>query len=168
MSKKDKKNYIRLFIILAFTIVLAVIISNLYRSYDNNKASKSYISKYVTSLQCKDLSNAMLELSGKNYIYISYTGNKNIYEIEKKIKKILKQNDLEDNFIYVDCTDDIDGNNHVSYLKSLFTVGDRELTLPAIIYFNDVAPVDFIDSKNGLIDNSKFDQLLDQYEVNKK
>ena len=165
MSKKDKRNYIKLGLILVFTIVLAIIIKNLYTSYDNNKANRSYISKYVSSINCKDLSNAMLELSGKNYLYLSYTGNKNIFELEKRIRKVLRQNDLEDNFIYVDCTNDVNEDNHVSNLKDLLIVGKKEITLPAIIYFNDLKPIDYIDSQNGLIDSADFVQLLDQYEV---
>lgn len=168
MSKREKRNYIKLGIILLVTIIIAVVIANLYHNYDNNKANKSYISKYVSSIQCKDLSNAMLELSGQNYLYISYTGNKNIFEMEKRLRKVLKQNDLEDNFMFVDCSSDINEENHVSYLKNLLTVGNRELVLPAIIYFKDVTPTDYIDSANGLIDEADFVQLLDQYEVNKK
>lgn len=168
MSKKEIRNYIKLGVIIAFTIILAIIIKNLYTSYDNNKANKSYISKYVSVINCKDLSNAMLELSGKNYLYLSYTGNKNIFEFERKLKKTLKQNDLEDNFIFVDCTNDVNEDNHVSFLKDLLIVGNKEIKLPAIIYFNDITPIDYIDSQNGLIDVSDFVQLLDQYEVSKE
>lgn len=162
---KNKNGYFKLTIILIGTIILTIITCNLYRNYDGNKANISYISKYVTSIQYKELSNAITELNSNSFIYLTYIGNKNIYESERKIRKVLKKYDLEDNFIYVDCTNDIDDNNHVSSLKNIFTVGKREIKLPAIIYFKDNNPVDYIDSTEGLIDGTRFTQLLDEYEI---
>ncbi len=160
-----KNNYIKLVIIIAGTIILTIISTNLYRNYDGIKENISYISKYVTNIQYSELSNAITELNTNSFIYLTYIGNKNVYESERKIRKVLKKYDLEDNFIYVDCTNDIDNNNHVSSLKELFTVGKKGIKLPAIIYFKDNNPVDYIDSSEGLIDGTKFTQLLDEYEI---
>lgn len=162
---KTRNNYIKLALILIGTIIITIISCNLYRNYDGNKANISYISKHVTNIQYKELPNAITELNSNSFIYLTYIGNRNIYESEKTIRRVLKKYDLEDNFIYVDCTDEIDNNKHVSSLKNIVTVGKKEIKLPAIIYFKDNSPVDYIDSSDNLINGVRFTQLLDQYEI---
>lgn len=164
MTRKEKNNYIKLGIILVVTILLTIVSANIYRNYENNKSNKSYISKYVSSLQCSELSNAMTEMSN-TFLYISYTGNNNIYDLEKKLKKVIKEYDLEEKFIFVDCTNEVDTDNHVESLKELISVGNNDLTLPAIVYFKDGNPVDYIDSKDGLISIGDFSKVLDRNEI---
>ena len=165
MTKKEKRNYIKLGIILIGTILITLVCSNLYRTYEKNKSNKSYISKYVSSISCNELSNAITELSSNTFLYISYTGNNNIYDFERDLKKVLKKYDLEENLIFVDCTKDLNENNNVDTLKNLLTAGSRELTLPAIVYFKDNEPTDFIDSKEGLISIGEFSKVLDRNEI---
>lgn len=164
MTRKEKNNYIKLGIILIGTVLLTIVSANIYRNYENNKSNKSYISKYVSSLQCNELSNAMTEISNK-FLYISYTGNNNIYDFEKKLKKVIKEYDLEEKFIFVDCSNEVDENNHVKSLKELISVGDNDLSLPAIVYFKDSNPVDYIDSRDGLINIGEFSKVLDRNEI---
>ena len=163
-----KNNYIKLGIILGITIILGILFLNLYRSYEENKSNTSYIGKYVSSVKTKDLSNIMVELTGDNFLYLSYTGNKYIYELENKMYKIVKKNELEDHFIYVDCTDDLNEFKGVSNLKNYLMISNRELVLPAIVYFKDNNPVDFVDSKDGLFDIGELSKLLDEYELGVK
>ncbi len=167
MTKKQKKNYIQLGVILITSILITLVSSNLYRTYEQNKINKSYISKYVTSITCNELSNAITELSSNTFLYLSYTGNNNIYDFEKQFKKVLKEYNLEENIIFVDCTNELNEKNNVESLKNILTVGSRELTLPAIIYFKDNNPIDFIDSKEGLISIGDFSKVLDRNEIEK-
>ncbi len=165
MTKKEKSNYLKLGIILLVTVLITLISANIYRNYQNNKSNKSYISRYVSSISCNELANAMTEMNASSFLYLSYTGNNNIFDLERNLKKILKNYDLEDKFIFVDCTKEIDENNHVKSLKDLISIGDNELTLPAIIYFKDNAPADYIDSKEGLIKAADFSKVLDRNEI---
>lgn len=165
MTKKEKSNYLKLGIILLVTVLITLISANIYRNYQNNKSNKSYISRYVSSISCNELANAMTEMNASSFLYLSYTGNNNIFDLERNLKKILKNYDLEDKFIFVDCTKEIDENNHVKSLKDLISIGDNDLTLPAIIYFKDNSPADYIDSKEGLIKAADFSKVLDRNEI---
>ena len=167
MTKKEKRNYIKLGIILISTIVLTLAFSNIYRTYEKNKSNKSYISKYVTNISCNELSSALTELSSNTFLYLSYTGNNNIYEFERALKRELKNYNLEDSFILVDCTNELNEKNNVERLKDLLMVGNRELVLPAIIYFKDNEAIDFVDSKDGLITIGDFSKILDHNEIEK-
>ena len=95
MSKK--KNVIKLCLILGVTILLTIIICNIYRNYEGGKSNSSYISKYVSTIQYNELSSAVTELSGDTFLYLSYIGDKNIYDLERQIRRQLKINELEDN-----------------------------------------------------------------------
>ena len=165
MTKKEKSNYIKLGIIIISTVVVTIVSANLYRNYENSKVNKSYISKYVSSIGCNELSNAMIEMKSNTFLYVSYTGNNNIYDLEKGLKRLLKEYDLEDEFIFVDCSKEVDEDNHIKSLKELITVGNKELTLPAIIYFKDGIPSDYIDSNEGLIKVGDFSKILDRNEI---
>ena len=158
---KNLVNYIKLFIVIIVTILLTVIVCNLYRNYEKNKGNESYIAKYVSTIKYNDLKNTITELNTNSFIYLSYTGDNRIFDFEKKLRKVLRQYDLEDNFIYVDCTSLV--NKNTNTISNILTIDN--LTLPAIIYFKDGNPVDYINSKNGLINESHFAQLLDKYEI---
>lgn len=165
MKKKDKANYVKLGVIVIFTIFVAFLICNLYRNFDGNKETSSYISKHVSTISYNELASATTELSSNSFIYLSFVGSRNIYDLEKQLRKILKQYELEDNFIYVDCTNDIESDYTIKSLKNIFVVGNKEIVLPAIIYFKDNSPTDYIDSSDGLFDAGSFSQLLDKYEI---
>ncbi len=167
MTNKEKANYIKLGIMVVFTVLITLVITNLYRSYEENKGKTSYISKYVSTINCNELESAMLEMSD-SFIYLSYTGNSNIYDFEKKLSKSLKKYELEDNFLYVDCTGEVDSNGHVKSLSEILSVNNRELVLPAIVYFKDSKPLDYVDSVNGLISIGDFSQILDKFELGDK
>ena len=99
-----KNRYVKLFIILLITVILTILVCNLYRNYENNKLNKSYISKYVTSISLKDLSNSIVEAGDNTFVYFGITGSDEIYKMEKELKKIIIDNHMEDEFIYVNAT----------------------------------------------------------------
>ena len=96
-----KNRYLRLFIIIAVTVLLTVLLCNLYKSYQNNKLNKGYISKYVSTIKYEELDSSLAELGDKYYIYFGYTGDEDVYKLEKDIKRVVFNNHLEDNFLYV-------------------------------------------------------------------
>ena len=162
MNKKEIRNYIKLGIIIFITIILTIIICNIYRNYNYNKENISYLSSKVSSISYKELPTAVTELSSNSFIYLSYTGNKNIYELEKKIRRVIKQYEIEDSFLYVDCNNIINEKHTISNLNEVINI--ENITLPAIIYFEDNIPIDYIDSKKGLFEIDSFKELLNKYE----
>ena len=151
-----KRNYLKLIIIIIVTVILTISFSNLYKNYEKNKLNDGYISKYVSIINYNELTSALTEINSDTLLYISFVNNKGVYNLEKKIKKILKTNDLEDNFFFVDATNYIDNESKLN---------NEDLVLPAILYYKDGAFMDHIDSKNGMIDISKFELLLERNEL---
>lgn len=164
----NKKNVVKLCLIIGVTILITLIICNIYSNYEGSKSNSSYISKYVSTIQYNELSSAATELSGDTFLYLSYIGDKNIYELEKQIRKQLKANELDDNFIYVDATSYLNDKKEVNGLnKTLNVTTKSSIVLPAIIYFKDNVPVDYIDSSEYLLKVGSFEQLIDKYELGK-
>ena len=110
----------------------------------------------------------MNEIKDNGYLYLTYIGSKNIYNLEKYVYKTLKNNKLSDKFIYINCTDNINDKKIINDLNDkLSIITDNEIVLPAIIYYKNGKPVDYIDSTNQILTGDKFVQLMDKWEVNK-
>ncbi|MDD2208135.1 MAG: hypothetical protein PHG03_05970 [Bacilli bacterium] len=166
MKKKQKNNYLNLMLILMGVMLLTLASSNIYKNSLENKINSSYISKYVANIQANEIKNASVEFSPDTFIYVSYTGDERIYNLEVKLRKILRENDLIDNFIFMDATDLMDEDNYLTTLNKSLSLKEKEIKkLPGIIYYKDNEIIDLIDSYNNLIDSGDFTQLLEKYEI---
>ena len=168
MAKKIryKNNYLNLFLILIGVILLTIASSNIYKNHLINKINNSYISKYVANIQPNEIQNASIEFSPDTFLYISYTGNSDIYNFEIKLKKVLKDKEQIDNFIYMDVTKLMPEEDYLSSLNKTLGLSNNKLKkLPGIIYYKDNNVVDIIDSNLGLINTGNFVQLLEKYEI---
>ena len=163
---KQRMNYIKLGIILTITIILTLSFSNLYRNYERNKISEGFISKYVSVVKYNELASILTEMNSDTLLYISYVNDKDVYNLEKKIRKVLKNNELEDNFFFVDATNYINDSKIVTNLTSTLNIASNEsVVLPAIVYFKNNIPMDYIDSKADLINTTDLELLLEKYEL---
>lgn len=163
-----KKNYILLLLIIILAVFIMTSIGIIYKKVDNSKENKSYISNIVNNYEYKDIESGMNEIKDNGYLYLTYIGSKNIYNLEKYIYKTLKNNKLSDKFIYINCTDNINDKKIINDLNDkLSIITDNEIVLPAIIYYKNEKPVDYIDSTNQILTGDKFVQLMDKWEVNK-
>ncbi len=167
MAKRNgKNNYLNLALILIGVIFVTLAGSNLYKNHLKNRANNSYIAKYVANIQPNEIQNASLEFSPDTFLFISYTGNQDIYNFEVKLKKVLKDNELINNFIYMNITELMKQDNYLTNLNKTLGLEKNTLKeLPGIIYFKDNKAVDLIDSNSSLINTSDFIQLLEKYEI---
>ena len=155
-----KNKYIKLLIILLITVVVTILVCNLYRNYENNKLHKSYISKYVTNISIKDLSNTIVESGDNTFVYFGVTGDDEIYKMEKELKKSVVNSHLEDEFLYVDAT-----KMNVSEVNEVFDNEKKVQKFPAIVYLKSGSVVEVLDSSMHVLNCSDFNNLLDTYEV---
>ena len=163
-----KKNYILLLLIIIVGVFIMTSIGIIYKKVDNSKENKSNISNKVNNYEYKDIESGMNEIKDNGYLYLTYIGSKNIYNLEKYIYKTLKNNKLSDKFIYINCTDNINDKKIINDLNDkLSIITDYDIVLPAIIYYKNEKPVDYIDSTNQILTGDKFVQLMDKWEVNK-
>lgn len=167
MNKKEyRRRYLELILFLLGIIIITIAGSNLYRHYSEGKINSSYISNHVANIQYNELQNAMLEFSSDTFLYISYTGNSEIRDFEVKLKKVLRDNSLIDNMVYLNITGQLENEDYLDNINKILDLKDIKISkVPAIIYFKDNQVIEIIDSNNSIIDVGKFVQLLEKYEI---
>lgn len=110
-AKKDQlrevplKNYIYLFLILLGSILILIYIYTWYDTYNKNKLNTSIMQEYLTVINYNELDNYIIE-NKDAIIYVSILGNEDIYRFEKKFKNIISENNLKNNILYLDLTNE--------------------------------------------------------------
>lgn len=152
--KLDKLNIISLCIIVVGFAFL------IFKIYSNNiNYSKSYLSvnnvgKIVTCDNLKENIN-----KGSKYLFITKTGTKEEYKLEKKIASMVKNYKLNDSFLVYLKDDNCKLNNELGILKEEI---DK---LPIILYYKDGKLIDkAIREDELMLEDGDFMHLLDIYE----
>ena len=126
------KNYI-----IAIVIILAIILLtwygfSWYKVYQESKVSESYlikeniISKEITDLN--EIDDVFSEVSDEYFLYISYTGDKDIYDMEKDLAKIIKKYDISEDFYYLNVTELKDNEGYIDKLNKSLGLNNIKIT----------------------------------------
>lgn len=114
-EKKDKlrevpfKNYIYLFLILLGSILFLIYIYTWYDTYNQNKLNTSIMHEYLTVINYNELDNYIVE-NKDAIVYVSILGNEDINNFERKFKSVVLENNLKNNILYLDITNENIGN----------------------------------------------------------
>ena len=170
------KNYI-----IAGGLILLVILLTWYvfawrKVYKEEKVSTSYLEKYniITNIitDIDEIKDVFAEVPDSYFIYISYTGNEEIYDMEKDLAKIIKRYNLSEDMYYINVTDLKDKKDYINKLNNTLGLKDVIITqVPTIIYFKDgeVTKGNIISrSDDKLMSSGDFQKLLDKNEIQKQ
>ena len=111
-AKKVKNIPVRNYYMVIF-IIIAVILLTLYvfKMYEVKKAEKYQESYLITSetvsLEINDLNEinqVFMEAPETYFVYIGYTKDENVYNLEKDLKPVIEEYGLKDVFYYIDAT----------------------------------------------------------------
>ena len=160
------KNYILAAVIVVVIIGLTWYAFAWYNVVQENKVSTSYlvqekiISKEITDLN--EVSNIFAEAPDSYFIYISYTGDEQIYNMEKSIKSIIKSYNLSDNMYYLNVTSIKEEKGYMDKINKTLGLTDRKVVkVPTILYFEDGKLVEMTDTKSDLLmTRSDFQKLI--------
>ena len=173
-SKKiSSKKYLIAALLFFGTILLTLYIFKWYEVINNKKITESYlisskvISNEINSLD--ELEDVFSEAPSEYFLYISYVNDKNIYDLEVDLKKIIKSYNLQDKMYYLNV--DKDDNQIIRDLNQVLNLNDEIITsVPTIIYFKDNTVVNggiINKEENSLMQASDFEQMLEVLEVEK-
>ena len=159
------KNYL-----LGFGVVLGIIFIILYfNKWHQVKEQEKYLNSYLMtnntiSLEITDINaidSVLSETPNYYFVYISYTQDKNIYNLEKNLKPIIDDYDLQNNFYFINVTNIKEKNKKYKedIAKELKIESNIIKNVPVILYF-----------KNGVlintVNNSKdFENLLKEQNI---
>ena len=167
------KNYCIVALIIIGIILLTWYGFAWYNALKENKLSKSYlVSQKVISQEIKSLDEVQDVLSeplSSYFIYISYTGSEDVYNMEKDLKDLITDYELTDKIYYLDVTkikEDKDVIDQVN--KSLHLEGKEIEQIPTILYVKDGVVIDLITREdNNIMTKGDFQKLLDANRIEK-
>ena len=167
MNNKNipKKNYLIMIVMIIVVVFFTFLIFSIIGSIKNKKINSGYINKYVSELQYSELDTYLVEPANNTFIYLTYTGNEDIYNLETKLKKLINSYELESNFIYVDLTDEINNNDYINEINNKVKSDKKIKALPVILYYKDGVLIDIVEGNDGIFNVGDFQQLLDKYEI---
>ncbi|MBE6154435.1 MAG: hypothetical protein E7163_02535 [Firmicutes bacterium] len=172
MSKAKYKNkaiYYKNYL-LGFGVVLGIIFIILYiNKWHQVKEQEKYLNSYLMSnntinLEITDINaidSVLSETPNYYFVYISYTQDKKVYNLEKNLKPIIDNYDLQNNFYFINITNIKDKNkNYKEEIAKELKIGNNYINnIPVILYFKNG---ELINSVN----NSKdFENLLKEQNI---
>ena len=111
ISNKEKerkippKNYLYLLLIIIITLLIALYLLKWYRTYNESKLYTGILNEYIQVINYNELNDYIIE-NKDAVIYVSILGNEEIKKFEKKFKNTIVDNNLRENLLYLDITDE--------------------------------------------------------------
>lgn len=128
------------------------------------------ITSNTLSVEIKDLSETiqvLKESPSEYFVYISYTNDEKIFNFEKKLKKLIDNYNLKDEFYFVNVTNIKDNENFYSEINNTFNTKLIN-NIPCILHFknNELKKVIYNKDLNKTYTN--FENLLKENEFDKE
>ncbi len=167
------KNYFKAILIVVVAICLVWYVLSWYRVLKENKVATSYLVKEkIVSKEINDLSevnDVFLEAPTNYFVYVSFTGDEDIYNMEKELKSLIIDYNLNDLFYYLNISSIKDDKELISKVNEALNLNGIKITnIPTIIYFKDREAIDVIKrSDDNIMNAGDFQKLLDENNISK-
>lgn len=165
------KNYLYAILILVGGILLTSYIFSWYQVKQEEKFMTSYLLKSKTissSIEGFDsYEQIKQEFPSSYFIYIGYTNDEKVYNLEKELKRVIDKHKINDMFYYIDVTKLKEENtDYLTIIQDKLGVKSLK-DVPAIIYVHkgEISESNILDGvKNTKFKVEDLKQLLDIYE----
>lgn len=173
-SKKNNINFKKLFyFIIGFLLIIFLIWYII--SWKNVKKEEKLMNSYLItsntlSVEIKDLSETiqvLKESPSEYFVYISYTNDEKVYSFEKKLKKLIDNYNLKDEFYFVNVTNIKDDENFYSEINDTFNTKLIN-NIPSILHFKNNELKKVIYNKDLNKTYANFENLLKENEFDKE
>ena len=160
-NQNVKKYFVGLCIILAI-IFLALYFYKWHTVKEQEKYLNSYLIETNTiSLEMNDIneiSSVLSETPSYYFLYISYTSDEDIYNLEKKLKPLIDEYQLQNNFYFLNITDFKDTNkSYKEDIAKALNINKNIISdVPIILYFKDGE----LAASKGIFTAEEFEDLL--------
>ena len=174
-KKISRRNYLITLALVIGIILVTVYGFQWYKIYNQEKLAKSYlISSNTITHEIKniqELTSVLTETPDEYFIYIGYTGDKDVYDLEYNLKKIIKDYKLQDKIYYFNITDLKTKKDYLTQINQTLALDVTISTVPTIIYFQNGQMVSdgiVVREDDKVIEAADFVQLLDKFEFEKQ
>lgn len=160
-----------------YLVIVIVIIGLIYwyiSAWKQVKEYEKYLSSYLISTNTitYEVTNLdeMVQVSQESpsnyFVYVGYTGNADIFKLEKKLKEIIDDYGLQDSFYYVDVTKRLEDKTLIKDLNDSFNTTDITNTPCILFYLNGKLEKVIVNDK-GIFNTKDLTDLLTKYEYEK-
>ncbi len=167
------RNYVVVVLVIIGIIALVWYGFSWHKVIQENRVSTSYLvkSKAVSNemQSIEELKDVFSEAPAEYYLYISYTGSQEIYNMEKELTSLINDYKIGEEFYYLNVTDVKKDKDYINKINDALGLKDNKVTsVPTIIYFKEGKAVDIIKKEgNNIMNIGDFQKLLDVNKVDK-
>lgn len=167
------KNYVVSIVIICAIILLTWYGFAWYNVFKENKVSTSYLVKEkIISNEIKSLNeveDVFSEAPASYYVYVSYTGSEEVYNMEKELQDVIVEYNLNDSMYFLNVTSIKDEKDYIDKVNKALKLEEKKITkIPTIVYYKDGVAVDIITrSDDNLMNVGDFQKMLDIHNVSK-
>ena len=143
IKNQNTKNWLVKTFIIVGVLLFILYIYEWYVVKEQEKYINSYLidSKTISleMTEINEIDSVLSETGSYYFVYIGYTKDKNVYSLEKKLKPIIDDYDLHNNFYYINVTDiKEDNKNYIKDIASKLNIDSKDIKkVPVILYFKD-------------------------------
>jgi len=167
-KETPKKNYMIVLIVSILVIAFALYVRAIYLKNKDNIRDKSIFERensVVSSINIDDLEFVVSE-SNDIVLYISYNGNQDIKNMERKLYRDIVRNDYVDKVLYLNVSELKEDNKYISKLKEKMPNIKGDISdAPIMVYIKDGEAIEAVNSEFKMIDYSVLEKLFEKYEI---
>lgn len=175
VSKKNKFTPFTNWIYLCIIILVIGLLCWYFATWKKVKDLEKYLNSYLVTtntvtLEINDsdeLNQIMQELPSNYFIYISYTGDADVFNLEKKLKNVIDNYGIQDSFYFVNVTNNLEDENLLQDLNDSLNTTKID-AIPCILYYNNGILTEVISNTKGMFNVKEFTSLLSKYDYEKK
>jgi len=113
MKEKSKLNYIKVLILFVVTILIVVLLANIYNDKKNYERANGDVMSFLATVKYEEMDEYLVE-NTDGFIYISSSADEYLESFEMELKEYLLNEEIEEDFAYLDS-----GNNPDKIYKNL-------------------------------------------------
>jgi hypothetical protein len=167
-KETPKKNYMIVLIVSILVIAFALYVRAIYLKNKDNIRDKSIFERensVVSSINIDDLEFVVSE-SNDIVLYMSYNGNQDIKNMERKLYREIVRNDYVDKVLYLNVSELKEDNKYISKLKEKMPNIKGDISdAPIMVYIKDGEAIEAVNSEFKMIDYSVLEKLFEKYEI---
>ena len=164
-KKIPTKNYVIVAVVSVAVVIVLLVSRSIYLNSRNiSVKTGAFYNSGISELNSDDINYALSE-TNEAVLYVSFTGNKDVYNMEKRLIKEINKMKLNDKVIYWNIKD-YSGNEAIEILRKQYPeISDQINALPLLIYIKDGEGKESMSSELRMIDYKVFLKLTSKYGI---
>ena len=137
LRKIPIKNYIILGIVMVITFLLLYYFYMWVGVYKESKVNLPILDRYMSVINYNELDNYVVE-NPDSMVYVSVLEDETIRNFEKKLKNKYKNNEIKNEILYMNITDEVNNKDVIKDMKSRYFLNDLDITnVPCVLVFKE-------------------------------